>query len=136
MIETMSEEDFYDEYIKPTLNEFALEAFIKVGTEFVSIMDSMGKLPVKIERTGRWWGKNGNIDIIGVSHEQQYVIGKCNWLDDTFKFSDFEELMYNVGLAGIGKDYIYLFSKNDFDDELKEFASENKNVNLISLNDL
>ena len=136
MIETMPEEDFYDEYIKPTLNEFALEAFIKVGTEFVSIMDSMGKLPVKIERTGRWWGKNGNIDIIGVSHDQQYVIGKCNWLDDTFKFSDFEELMYNVGLAGIGKDYIYLFSKNDFDDELKEFASENKNVNIISLNDL
>ena len=44
--------------------------------------------------------------------------------------------MYNVGLAGIGKDYIYLFSKNDFDDELKEFASENKNVNIISLNDL
>lgn len=136
LIETMSEEDFYDEYIEPTLNEFALEAFIKVGTEFVSIMDSMGKLPVKIERTGRWWGKNGNIDIIGVSHEQQYVIGKCNWLDDTFKFSDFEELMYNVGLAEIGKDYIYLFSKNDFDDELKEFANENKNVNLISLNDL
>lgn len=135
-IEIMTAEEYYDRYIEPTLNEFALEAFIKVGTEYISILDSMNKLPFKIERTGRWWGKNGNIDIIGVSHEQEYVIGKCNWLDDTFKFSTFEELMYNVGLAGIGNEYIYLFSRNDFDNELKEFAGENKNINLISLNDL
>ena len=91
---------------------------------------------MKIVRTGRWWGKNGDIDIIGVSHDQKYVIGKCCWLNDTFKFSDFEELMYNVNLAKIGKDYIYLFSKGGFDRELKEFAEENSNINLISLNDL
>jgi hypothetical protein len=132
----MEPEKFYDEYIAPTLNEFALEAFVKVGTEYISIMDEMGKLPVKIERTGRWWGKNGNIDIIAVSHDQKYVIGKCSWLDETFRFSAFEELMENVELAHIGKDYIYLFSKNDFDDKLKEYANENENVKLISLNDL
>jgi hypothetical protein len=44
--------------------------------------------------------------------------------------------MENVELAHIGKDYIYLFSKNDFDDKLKEYANENENVKLISLNDL
>ena len=132
----MSPSDFYDTYIASDINQFALEAFIKVGTEYIALMDSMGRLPVKIERTGRWWGKNGDIDIIGVSHDQKYVIGKCNWLNDTFKFSDFEELMYNISLAKIGKDYIYLFSKGSFDSELKEFAQENSNINLISLNDL
>ena len=132
----MSPSDFYDTYIASDINQFALEAFIKVGTEYIALMDSMGRLPVKIERTGRWWGKNGDIDIIGVSHDQKYVIGKCNWLNDTFKFSDFEELMYNISLAKIGKDYIYLFSKGGFDSELIEFAQENSNINLISLNDL
>jgi AAA+ ATPase superfamily predicted ATPase len=136
LIEMMEPEKFYDDYIAPTLNEFALEAFVKVGTEYISIMDEMGKLPVKIERTGRWWGKNGNIDIIAVSHDQKYVIGKCSWLDETFRFSAFEELMENVELAHIGKDYIYLFSKNDFDDRLKEYASENENVKLVSLKEL
>lgn len=136
LLNIMSEKEYYDEYIKPTLNGFALEAFIKVGTEFIALMDSMGRLPVKIERTGRWWGKNGDIDIIGASRDQKYIIGKCNWLDDTFKFETFEKLMYNVSQAGIGKDYIYLFSRNDFDEELRTFAAENSNVNLISLNDL
>ena len=135
-LEVMSPSDFFDTYIAPDINHFALEAFIKVGTEYIALMDSMGRLPVKIVRTGRWWGKNGDIDIIGVSHDQKYVIGKCCWLNDTFKFSDFEELMYNINLAKIGKDYIYLFSKGGFDSELKEFAQENSNINLISLNDL
>ena len=135
-LEVMSPSDFFDTYIAPDINHFALEAFIKVGTEYIALMDSMGRLPVKIVRTGRWWGKNGDIDIIGVSHDQKYVIGKCCWLNDTFKFSDFEELMYNINLAKIGKDYIYLFSKGGFDRELKEFAEENSNINLISLNDL
>lgn len=44
--------------------------------------------------------------------------------------------MYQVNLAGIGKDYIYLFSKETFDEELKAFAADNSNVKLISLNDL
>lgn len=136
LIEVMSPERYYDEYIAPTLDEFALEAFVKVGTEFIALMDNMGRLPLKIERTGRWWGKNGDIDIIGVSRDQRYIIGKCSWLDDTFRYEAFTELMDNVKLAHIGSDYIYLFSKNDFDDELKAYSSQHDNVRLVSLNDL
>jgi hypothetical protein len=136
LIELMTPEEYYDEYIAPTLDEFALESFIKVGTEFISLMDSMGKLPLKIERTGRWWGKNGDIDIIGVSHDQRYIIGKCSWLDETFRYETFLELVENVRLAHIGSDYIYLFSRNSFDDELRAYAREHENIRLISLNEL
>lgn len=135
-LEIMGAEGFYDSYIKDSINEFAKETFVKVGTEFVELMDSMGKLPIKIARRGRWWGKNGDIDIIACDTDRNYVIGKCNWLTELFTFEMFEELMYNVNLAGIGKDYIYLFSKGSFDAELMAFAEDNKNVNLISLRDL
>ncbi len=135
-LEIMGAEGFYDSYIKESINEFAKETFVKVGTEFVELMDSMGKLPIKIARRGRWWGKNGDIDIIACDTDRHYVIGKCNWLTELFTFEMFEELMYNVNLAGIGKDYIYLFSKGSFDAELMAFAEDNKNVNLISLRDL
>lgn len=135
-LQMMGAEKFYDRYISESINEFAKETFIRVGTEFVELMDSMGKLPLKIDRRGRWWGKNGDIDIIACDTDRKYLIGKCNWLTELFTFEMFEELMYNVNLAGIGKDYIYLFSRGSFDAELMAFAQENKNVNLISLSDL
>lgn len=132
----MGAEEFYDTYIADTIHEFAAETFIKVGTEFIELLASMGQLEINIDRRGRWWGKNGNIDIIACDEDNHYLVGKCNWMTDVFTFAMFEELMYQVNLAGIGKDYIYLFSKETFDEELKAFAAENSNVKLVSLNDL
>ena len=127
---------FYDRYIKEGIEEYAKETFIKVGTEFIELMDSMERLPIRIARKGRWWGKNGDIDIIACGADGKYVIGKCNWLTDVFTFNMFEELIYNVNLAEIGRDYIYLFSKGTFDQELTEYAKNSSNINLVSLNDL
>ena len=135
-LELLEAESFYDRYIADTIDAFAKETFVKVGTEFIELLDSMNKLPISIDRKGRWWGKNGDIDIIACDTQKHYLIGKCSWLTDVFTFEMFEELMYNVNLAGIGKDYIYLFSKGSFDKELEMFAQENKNVNLVCLNDL
>lgn len=132
----MNAEEFYDTYIADTIYEFASETFIKVGTEFIELLNTMGKLEIDIERRGRWWGKYGDIDIIACDEQENYLVGKCSWQTEVFTFEMFEELMYQVNLAGIGKDYIYLFSRGTFDRELTEFAKENLNVKLISLNDL
>lgn len=129
-------EKFYERYIEDTIIAFAKEAFVKVGTEFVELLDSMDRLEIKIDRRGRWWGKNGNIDIIASDSEGAYLVGKCSWLQDQFTADMFEELMVNVELAGIGSDYVYLFSKDTFDDELKKLAAENDYIRLISLKDL
>lgn len=128
-------EAFYDQYIADNIYAFAKEAFVKVGTEFIYLLDSMNRLEIKIARSGRWWGKNGDIDIIACDTDGKYVVGKCNWDDDVFTFTMFEELMLNVRQAGIGNDYVYLFSKDSFDDELRNFAKDS-NVKLISLKEL
>lgn len=132
----MEPEEFYDRYVEGTLDAFAADTFVKVGTEYIDLLNTMNQLPIKISHRGRWWGKTGNIDIIARDEDYHYVIGKCNWLSDCFSFEMFEELMYNVNLAGIGKNYIYLFSKGTFDEELTMFAKENHNVKLIQLSDL
>ena len=132
----LGEDEFYDRYIAPEIYSFAREAFVKVSTEFIELMDAMDKLEIKINRRGRWWGKTGNIDIVACDNSDRYLVGKCNWDEDVFTFTMFEELMLCVNQAGVGKDYIYLFSKDTFDEELKAFAKDNKNVRLISLTEL
>lgn len=127
---------FYDKYISDSVYEFAKEAFIRVATEFIELLDSMERLEIKIDRRGRWWGKNGDIDIIACDEENTYLVGKCNWNSDIFTFEMFEELMLEVNLAGIGADYVYLFSRDSFDEELNAFAKDNQNIKLVSLKDL
>lgn len=135
-LSTIKPEEFYDLHIKDTLDIFAADTFVKIGTEFIELLDVLGQLQISIDKKGRWWGKNGDIDIIACDKNNKYVIGKCCWIKDVFTFEMFEELMLNVSLADIGKDYIYLFSKGTFDSELTRFAADNDNISLISIEDL
>ncbi|MBQ4283157.1 MAG: ATP-binding protein, partial [Lachnospira sp.] len=135
-LELLQSEDFYDIYIADTISDFPKETFIKAGMEYVQYLDCHNQLPVKIDRRGRWWGKNGDIDIIACDIDKKYVVGSCNWQKDVFTFTMFEELVYNVNLAGIGRDYIYLFSKGTFDEELTAYAKDNDNIKLIGLIDM
>lgn len=91
--------EFYDDYIADTMDEFAADTFVKVGAEFIDLMDSMKQLQITIDRKGRWWGKNGDIDIIACDTDNHYVVGKCNWSSNVFPYSMYEELIHNVGLA-------------------------------------
>lgn len=132
----MTPEEFYDTYIDKELDDFTGEAFTKIGMEYIELLNSMNRLPINIDRRGRWWGKNGNIDIITTDVDGRYLIGQCGKRSEDFTFAMFEELLVNIKLAGIGQDYIYLFSKGTFDAELKEFASNNDNIVLVEMNQL
>lgn len=132
----LGEEQFYDKYIASNIYAFAKEAFVKVGTEFIEILDSMGRLDIKINRRGRWWGKNGDIDIVACDTEGTHLVGKCNWDTDTFSFDIYEELLTNIDQAGIVGDYVYLFSRDKFDEKLRDLARVNSAVKLVSLKDL
>lgn len=127
--------EFYDKYIAPTIYEFAGEAFVTVGTEFIELLDSMGKLEIKINSRSRWWGKDGNIDIIVSDAAGKFLVGKCNWSDEAFSMEEYNNLLENVSQAEINVDYIYLFAKEGFSEEINQLSRQNPNIKLISLND-
>lgn len=132
----MTASDFYDKYIADALDDFAAGTFVKVGTEYIELLGEMNQLPLNIEKRGRWWGKTGNIDIIACDSDGKYIIGSCNWVLEKFTFAMFEELVYNASLAGVGSDYIYLFSRGEFDEKLVEFAKNNPNIVLVGIDEL
>ena len=132
----MTASDFYDKYIADALDDFAAGTFVKVGTEYIELLGEMNQLPLNIEKRGRWWGKTGNIDIIACDSDGKYIIGSCNWVLEKFTFAMFEELTYNASLAGVGSEYIYLFSRGEFDEKLVEFAKNNTNTILVGIDEL
>ncbi|MDO4189691.1 MAG: DUF234 domain-containing protein, partial [Lachnospiraceae bacterium] len=119
--------------IFPYLNEFAQDTFTKVCNEFLTILNKMDKLPIKVCDSGTWIGKVGNIDIVLSDNNDRNIISICEFKKDSISFEDFEWLKFCVSKAKITDDFYYLFSKKDFDERIKNYALEVNNLILIDL---
>lgn len=129
----ITKEQFYKQFIANELMDFGREAFCRVCFEYLMILNRLSKLPIKIEKSGKWLGKVGNIDIVCTDSEKHTLIGMCEFKKDMMSFEDFEWLKFCVSKAKLDDDVYYLFSKKDFDERIKMYAMENDNVVLIDL---
>ena len=134
MIEITKPEEFYDKYIGPQLNEFLINAFIKIAGEFMDIMNDMGRLPFKAERKGSWYGKNGDLHLIYEDENRKAVIAEVYVGKEPVDIKDYEAVTRNAVLAGIDADYFYLFSTSGFTKELADM--QNQGVTLIGIDEL
>lgn len=94
-----------------------------------------------IERAGRWWEQEKEIDIIGISErEQKIVFGECKWSSKpvgTNIYSDLKNKSIFVQWNNHNrKEYFILFSKSGFTKEMLNLASKEKNIVLINKNKL
>ncbi len=136
LIENMPAEDFYNTYIEGQLNDYLNETYIKIGTEFIELMDTMGRLPIHISRRGRFYGKNGDVHIVACDEEGRYVAGQCVYSEKTFTYEMYEDMLANMKMAAIKEDNIYLFANAGFDERLRELDKENPAITLISADEL
>ena len=132
----MEPESFYNKYITPGLNKYLQQYFINVCSEYLQLLDMVGQLPIKLERTGTWLGKENNIDIIGQNSIRENVVGICNWSDSVMAYASYEKLLETMKLARISAKTIYLFSATKFDEKLIELSKENPAVVLVDMTEL
>ena len=122
------------EVVKKQINE-GFELY--VTTVFEKICRSLMyriNIPIEVNRYGRWWDKNSEIDIVGIG-ESDIIFGECKWSNKKVGINILEELIKkseNVEVKGKNRSYI-LFSKSGFTDELLKSAEERKALYLIDL---
>lgn len=124
---------FYDKYIEPGLDGFALEAFIRIAGEFLQIMNDAGRLALRGEYKGRWYGKSGDVHII-YDDGKNAVIGQAYAGKEPVGKDEFDRLRENVSLAGANAVQYFLFSAGGFDGELMKLQGEK--LILIGIDDL
>lgn len=135
-LERMGEEEFYDKYIEGKMDEFLGRAFTQVCGEYLELLNKADRLPVSIEKTGTWIGKEGTIDIIGQNSDREHVIGLCKWGSKELKYEDYERLLDNIKLARLSPKIIYLFSSKNFDIKLKALEAKDEKVTLVDMSQL
>jgi len=94
-----------------------------------------------IERVGRWWLSEKEIDLIGISErEQKIVFGECKWSSKAVGTNIFHDLQAKAKVVQWGKDkreeYFILFSKSGFTADMIKFAREKENIVLVDKNKL
>ncbi len=133
----MEPENFYDLYVAPNLDHYLRPYFVGVCNEYLSLMNRVGKVPIKIERMGTWVGKEGTIDIIGQDAVRDNVVGICNWEEEELSFARYQKLLEDMKSARIHAKTIYLFSARSFDIKLKALEHQPESiVVLVDMNEL
>ena len=94
-----------------------------------------------ISETGRWWGNNlkarrqEEIDIMSVMDKSAFF-GECKWRREKVDISVIETLIDRGELFGYSEKYYYLFSKSGFQDDAIKYAEKNRNVKLITFDEM
>lgn len=117
--------------------EFLRPYFADVCREFLELMSSYGKLEHQFLDFRTWYGKDGTIDIVAGDGKGHVLAACCSFEDSLSGVGSFEKMKELSASAGLEPSSYYLFSKEGFEDSLKEEAKDPRNrLTLIALGDL
>ncbi len=119
--------------IKSDFNQYASLIFENVCIDFLRKENE----PFKIERIGRWWDRDTEIDIVAWG-EGKALFGECKYRDSKVGTEVLKELMEKSKKVNLGfkpeEIFFALFSKRGFTEDLKR--SSFKNLLLYTVEDL
>lgn len=134
-LDAMEPEAFYDRYIKDSIEDFVLEGYIKVATEFLDIMIQAGRIPKDSEYKGRWYGKTGDVHIIYENAQGQKTVAQVYAKKDEVGVDEYNILLENLELSAKNPDKIYLFATSGFSNAFTA-KQAGGHLTLVNIDDL
>jgi len=126
-------ENAYEDLIQPEIGDFASETFEHLCQEAAVNIHS----DLRFRKIGRWWRKGREIDIVGLTNENEILVGEVKFTSSALGYNTLSKLEEDTKQLNIDKDKRYtLFSKNGFKKSVKEAARERENLYIHSLDDI
>lgn len=125
--------------IEPQLNHYMGHIFEKICFDY--LWQTYEALPVFYQQIGRWWGANPKlkrqeeIDIVATD-EINAIVAECKWRNEPVEMSVVQTLLERATLLPYQNYYYYVFSKTNFTQQCLSFAREQKNIKLITYQDM
>jgi len=115
--------------IKEAMPGLSAKTYEKISGEilFGAVLDK--KLPLEFEAYGRWWDKNGEIDLVAVnSRTNEILFGEVKWSNRPVGTNIYEDLRKKPQKVEWGgknrKEHFALFSKAGFTPEMEKIAKK------------
>jgi AAA+ ATPase superfamily predicted ATPase len=106
-----------------------------VAREFTLTWSRQGNLPFRLNRLGRYWDKDTEIDLVGFGEENDVALfGEAKWTNKPMSIGIYEQLKQKAQRVNWKREkrneYYILFSRSGFSDELK-MVSKNEPLILV-----
>ena len=143
LIETGAQQALWTKRIEPDYNSYMGLVFEKVCTDYLSVKNAKGELPILFTSIGRWWGTNPathvqeEIDLIA-NDGKDYIFGECKWRNEKLDLSVLRELKNKADIYNKNRKrtYYILFSKSGFTDAVINEANSDNSIMPIELSEL
>ncbi len=129
------EKEVYDNIIAYDLDNYMRERYAGVCFEYMKLMSGLGKLGRKYETWGRWYGKAGDIDVIGKDAEGHTIVAFCSFKSAPMNNAELRKYRELLKIAGLNAEEIYIFAKAGFGQDIKMTAAYDK-IRLINMDEL
>ena len=128
----------FNEQLKPQMNEMASRPFEDICKQFLWEKNLRSELPFTIQKLGRWWIANEEIDLVGSSFDgQNLLLAECKFKNSAVSKSEYFKLKEKAKVFSSVKKYFVLFSKSGFTEDLIELAKDREsNLQLIGLDEM
>ncbi len=121
------------EKIKSEFNYYVSFVFEKVSMDYIL---NKANLPFPIQKIGRWWDKDKEIDIVALG-ENEILFGECKYWDKPVGIKILNDLKekskYVNWKKEKRKEYFAIFSRKGFTQDLIKEAENKENVYPFSL---
>ena len=131
----MSPERYYNTYILPDRDRYVRDAFRKICMQHIEMCSMEGRLPLRPERMGSWFGKKGNIDIVVRDAEGRMLLALCRADRMGMGYEEYRRLLETAEGAGFRTDHIWLYAEL-FDERIVWEAEKKENLTLIDIRKL
>lgn len=141
LIEQRKSDYLYKTSIEPFLSDYLGSTFEEVSIQYLRRYNGSDKLPFVFSSIGRWWGNNPvkkreeEIDIL-CKNDNDILFGECKWRNEQISLAVVNSLIEKSTLFNCVNKYYIFFSKSGFKDDVIELALNQKNIFLISLDDI
>lgn len=131
----------YNNRVENEINAFYGKRFEEICLQYLVNENKNMRLEFLVDNFGRWWGNNPTkkrqeeIDIMGISNDSS-IYCECKFKNEKIGLDIYEKLVERSLLIPKQNKYYYLFSKSGFSKPLLDLAKSNRQVRLITLEDL
>lgn len=134
----------YQFFVAPNLGQYASLSFERICQDWMRHQNRTGSLPCRFGEIGRFWNKQTEVDVMGLSVARGdqakgdvRLFGECKFSNEPVGMSVLAELDAKIERIGAGSRTLrYLFSKAGFTDELERLANEAEDLCLVTIEEL
>ncbi|MGB9813726.1 MAG: ATP-binding protein [Thermovenabulum sp.] len=132
------------DYVLKKIQERFFENHVSFAFKDICRQFLLFKFPFILPKIGKWWDSDEEIDIVGINPEEKICLfGECKFNNNPLSLELFFKLKEKAKKVKINgknnenyKIHYSLFSKSGFSKEFIEYAKENKNIYLFTLEDI